>query len=329
MEKISFVIPCYNSESTLENVVHEVVSEMKTSLPENEYEIILVNDCSKDGTTGVIRKLCDELPNVKGIEFAKNFGQHAALLAGFRKLSGDYVVCLDDDGQMPIESVKEMIDTLRDGADCVVGRYSKTKQSLFRRFGSRLNSKMNEILLSKPKDLELNSFWGAKRFVTDEMIKYEGAYPYIGGLLLRTTSNIRNIDVKHRARASGKSGYSLFKLINLWMNGFTAFSEKPLRIATFCGFIFAIAGFIFAVISVIRKLIDPSILLGYTSSICIVLFVGGIIMIILGVTGEYIGRTYICINHSPQYVIRSEYSSEASDRQEQESDKADGEPRKE
>ena len=252
--KISIVIPCYNSEKTIEDVIEETRSHIKEKLGGYDYEFILVNDCSSDDTIRVLRALSDSDDRITVIDFAKNFGQHAALLAGFREVSGEYVVCLDDDGQMPIESIHDMVRMLEGDIDVVQGRYQKTRQSLFRRIGSRVNALMAEMLLDKPKDLEMNSFWGAKRYVTDEIARYEGPYPYIAGLILRTTSKIANLDVVHRSRTSGSSGYTFFRLIRLWMNGFTAFSEKPLRIVSYFGIICSVIGFIFAIITFIRKL---------------------------------------------------------------------------
>lgn len=303
-DKISIVIPCYNSEKTISGVIKETEEHIMNKLSEYDYEFILVNDCSKDNTADVIMKLSEKNEKIVAIDFAKNFGQHAALLAGFRESSGDYIVCLDDDGQMPIESICDMIRMLEGDIDVVQGKYQKTKQNLFRRMGSRVNALMAELLLNKPKDLEMNSFWGAKKYVIEEIARYEGPYPYIAGLILRTTSKIANIEVKHRSRQEGNSGYTFLRLIRLWMNGFTAFSEKPLRIVSFLGFFCSVLGFIFAIITVIRKIINPAVEIGYSSTICIILVIGGVIMMSLGIMGEYLGRAYICINNSPQYVIR-------------------------
>lgn len=300
---ISFVIPCYCSEKTIKPVVDEVINEFRKQL-KYDYEIILINDCSKDNTKTVIKNMAEENHKIVAVDFAKNFGQHSALMAGFSKVKGEYVVCLDDDGQMPIESVFELIGELENGADVAFGKYEETKQKWYRNIGSAINAKMTEILLDKPRDLFISSFWAGKRFVIEEVLRYDGAYPYIGGLLLRATQNMVCIPVKHRERLSGTSGYTFFKLVNLWMNGFTAFSLKPLRFATFCGCISAMVGFLFGIITIIRKLLNPEILIGYTSIIAVILFIGGMVMFMLGMLGEYIGRIYICINKSPQYVIR-------------------------
>lgn len=300
---ISFVIPCYCSEKTIEAVVEEIIEKVHGQ-SRYDYEIILVNDYSRDGTRNVIRKLAEENHKIVAIDFSRNFGQHSAIMAGFQKVRGEYVVCLDDDGQMPIESVFDLIRELENGADVAFGEYEEIKQKWSRNLGSKVNVWMTELLLEKPKDVFMSSFWAGKRFVIEEVIRYDGAYPYIGGLLLRITRNMVSVPVKHRERAAGKSGYTFWKLVNLWMNGFTAFSVKPLRFAMFCGVICAAFGFIFGIVMIIRKLLNPDILLGYASTITVILFIGGMIMLLLGILGEYIGRIYICINKAPQYVVK-------------------------
>lgn len=300
---ISFVIPCYCSEKTISAVVAEIIEKVKEQ-SEYDYEIILVNDFSKDDTKEVIKRLAEEDHKIVAMDFSKNFGQHSAIMAGFWKVRGEYVVCLDDDGQMPVESIFDLIKELEKGADVAFGQYEEVKQKWNRNVGSKINAKMTEILLEKPKEVFMSSFWAGKRFVIEEVLRYDGAYPYIGGLLLRITRNMVSVPVKQRERAAGSSGYTFIKLVNLWMNGFTAFSVKPLRFATFCGGGSAAAGFVFGIVMVVRKLLNPNILLGYASTITVILFIGGMLMLMLGIMGEYIGRIYICINKAPQYVVR-------------------------
>lgn len=301
--KISFVIPCYRSQKTLAGVIHEVQETMAT-LNGYTYEIILVNDASPDDTFSEIRRLCKENNNIIGIDMAKNFGQHSALMAGFHEVSGEIVVCLDDDGQTPANEVGKLLDKINEGYDVVYAEYANKRHSKFRNFGSHLNSIMTEQLLEKPKDLYLSSYFAVRRFIVEEMIRYDNAYPYITGLVLRSTKNICNVEVKHREREVGESGYSLSKLLGLWLNGFTSFSVKPLRLATFSGLFAAFLGVVFIIVTVIRRLIDQNIPIGWSSTISVILLMGGMILFVLGIIGEYIGRIYICINHSPQYVIR-------------------------
>lgn len=301
--KVSFVIPCYRSAQTLPGVVNEIEETMKT-LSKYEWELVLVNDCSPDDTFETIKTIASVRNNVVGISLAKNFGQHAALMAGFREATGDIVVALDDDGQTPANEVSKLLDGIESGADVVYASYRNKKHSAFRNFGSSVNEKMLRIMLGKPKDLFISSYFAAKRFVVDDMLRYENSYPYVIGLVLRATKNIINVDVTHREREVGTSGYTLKKLLGLWFNGFTAFSIKPLRIATFLGVITAIAGFAYGIYTIIKKFIVPDVPLGFSAMMSALVFIGGMIMLMLGMIGEYVGRMYISMNNSPQYVVR-------------------------
>lgn len=300
---ISIVIPCYYSEATIEDVVDEIENLFSNQV-NYDYEIILVNDGSKDRTFDIIKGLAGENNNIVGVDFSQNFGQASAIMAGLHKVKGKYVVCMDDDGQMPIESLFDLIKELENGSDVAFGEYETIKQSWYRNWGSWVNVKMAEVFLGKPKKTAISSFWASKRYITDEMLKYDGAFPYLAGLFLRVTKNMSSVKVKHRERVSGSSGYTFFKLLNLWMNGFTAFSVKPLRFATFCGIFFAFVGFVFGIVTIIRKILNPQMLMGYASVLTLMLFIGGMLMMLLGILGEYIGRIYICINKAPQYVIK-------------------------
>ena len=303
MKKVSFVIPCYRSALTIGKVVKEIQDTMK-GLAKYSYEIILVNDCSPDDTFEVISALCNENENICGVDLAKNFGQHGALMAGFHQVTGDILVCLDDDGQTPADEVGKLLEEIENGQDVVYASYDHKKHSLFRNFGSWMNEKMAQFLLGKPKELFVSSYFAARRFIVDEMLRYENAYPYVIGLVLRTTKRITNVPVKHREREIGTSGYTLGKLLGLWFNGFTAFSTKPLRIATMSGVLFACAGFVYAVYTIVKKFINPAVPMGFSPLMSAVLLIGGMLMIMLGLIGEYIGRMYICMNNAPQFVVR-------------------------
>lgn len=301
IKKISFVIPCYGSEKTISFVIQDIVETVEDK---NDYEIICVNDCSKDNVFKVLKELATRNDKVKVINLAKNSGQHNALMCGFRHVSGDIVVCLDDDGQTNPKDCYKLIDALDENVDLVFARYPNKHHSKFRNFGSYINKKMSEWLCDVPNDIIITSYYACKRFVVDELIRYNNPYTFLAGLFFRTTKNVKNVDIIHKDRISGKSGYSIFRLIGLWMNGFTAFSVKPLRIASFFGFLIAFFGFAFGIYQIIMKIINPTRPIGYSSIMCTILFVGGMIMLMLGLIGEYIGRIYICINNSPQYVIK-------------------------
>ncbi len=302
MEKISFVIPCYRSEHTVGGVVDEIV-ETVTARGGYDYEIILVNDNSPDNVMQTIRELSAKDPKVKGLDLSRNFGQHSAIMAGFTYLTGDIVVCLDDDGQTPANEMFRLIDKLGD-VDLVFAEYKSKQHSGFRNFGSKVNDLMARWLLSKPKDLKIMSYFACKRYVVDEVLRYENPYPYMSGLLLRATKKVCNVEVDHRERVEGTSGYSLRKLLLLWINGFTSFSVKPLRFATFLGFITAAIGFIFGIYVIIHKIVVPDSLMGWSSTMSAILFIGGMLMLMLGMVGEYVGRIYLSINRAPQFVIR-------------------------
>lgn len=304
MKLVSFIIPCYRSAGTITSVVEEINRSMEL-LPEYRHEIVLVNDCSPDDTFAVIEALASGDKRITAVDLAKNFGQHAAIMAGLIHCSGDYVVCLDDDGQTPADEVGKLLSKLEEGYDVVYASYGHHKQhSFFRNFGSWLNGKMTEIMLGKPRELSLTSYFAAQRFIIDEMLRYEHCFPYVMGLVLRSTKNICNVPVNHRQRQEGRSGYNLSKLLNLWMNGFTSFSIKPLRLATYMGCLTAFAGFIYAVIIVIRYFTIHLAPQGWSSTTALLLILGGVILLVLGLVGEYVGRIFMCVNASPQYVER-------------------------
>ena len=302
--KISFVIPCYNSAKNIEGVLDEI-KEAMAQRKDVDYEVILVNDCSKDDTARIIKKLAKQDGHITAINLAKNSGQANALLAGFNYVSGDFIMTSDDDGQTPVGRVFDFLDEINKGYDVVCARYTeRNRRSKFRQLGSYVNLKMSEWLIEKPKDASMSIFFMARRYIIDEMIKYQQPYPYIAGLILRTTQNIGNLDMEQRERNSGQSGYTLSKLLKLWLNGFTAFSIKPLRVAAGLGTGLGIAGLVLAIVTIIRKIVVVDIQVGWSSLIAVNLIIGGIILIFMGLIGEYIGRIYMCINNTPQYVIK-------------------------
>ena len=305
MKKVSFVIPCYRSANTIGVVVDEIRDTMPT-LPEYDYEIILVNDCSPDNTLEFISALALSDSRITAVDLAKNFGQHAALMSGISHSTGDFVVCLDDDGQTPANEVGKLLARLeQDDCDVAMASYEHKQHSAFRNFGTKLNNRMTEIMLGKPRDLSMTSYFAIKRFIVDEMLKYKNCFPYLDGLILRCTRRIRTVPVQHRARMEGSSGYTLGKLFALWMDGFTAFSVKPLRLASIFGALTAFAGFIYTIVIIIKHFIYSDIPMGWSSTMALQLILGGVILLVLGLVGEYIGRIYMCINAAPQYVERS------------------------
>lgn len=304
-KRISFVIPCYHSEKTLAGVVKEIDAAME-ELSGYGYDITMVNDGSGMETWEVISSLCQEKEGRYGIDLARNFGQHAALMAGIRHTKGDIVVCLDDDGQTPADEVGKLLEAIEKGADVAYASYEHKEHSAFRNFGSWVNEKMLETMLDKPRDLYVSSYFAMRRFVADEVLRYQNSYPYLLGLVLRSTKNIVNVPVHHRKREIGSSGYTFGKLLALWMNGFTAFSIKPLRIGTAVGAVCAVIALVYGIYTIVKKLINPAVPMGFSALMTAIIFFGGMTLLMLGLAGEYIGRTYISVNSAPQYVIREE-----------------------
>ena len=302
---ISFVIPCYRSEKTLPHVV-KTIQNTVAQRDGFEAELVLVNDASPDNTWGVICDLNEKYDNVRGVNIAKNSGQQSAIMAGLRHTTGELIAVSDDDGQTPIETVFEFYEHMQEGGyDVVCADYQgRGKRSAFRRLGSWANNEMSRMFMDKPADLKLSVYFLAKRFVVEEMVRYTNAYPHMEGLLIRTTRNIGNVRVDQKERESGSSGYNLHKLLSTWVNGLTTFSIKPLRIAMILGVLFAVIGFVTIIVLVIMKLTRSDIAIGWTSMIATNLLTGGMVMLMLGVIGEYIGRIYLSLNQNPQYVVR-------------------------
>lgn len=303
MRIISFVIPCYGSEKTIGYVINEIEQKL-LSVNEYDYEIICVNDNSPDDVLNVLKSIAQDNNSIKVIDLAKNSGKHAAVMAGYKYVTGDVVVNLDDDGQCPIDKLWQLIDALGDDCDIAIAKYPKKKQSGIKNIGSKINAIMTAVMIDKPKHLQLSNFSVLKRYVVDEVLKYDNPYPYIDGLFLRTTKKIKNVEMEERDRISGESNFTIKKSLSLWINGLTAFSVKPLRVSSLIGVVCALIGFVFGAITIIRKIVLPYISVGWSSTVSIMLFIGGLIMLMLGMIGEYIGRIYISLNNSPQYVIR-------------------------
>lgn len=307
---LSFIIPCYGSENTIEYVISEII-DVVSLRKDFDFEIITVNDSSPDDVLNTLKRIAKGNHKFKVIDLAKNFGKHSALMAGFSVAKGDYIVCLDDDGQCPMDRLWDLMEPLiNDEADYSMADYPEKKQSGFKNFGSAVNSLMSRVLLKKPKEIHFSNFCAMKRYIVDEIRKYENPYPYLEGLVLRTTNRIKTVRMEERERFAGKGHFGLIKSLSLWINGFTAFSVVPLRVSSLIGVLCAIIGFIYGLIVIIRKIALPKISVGWSSTIAIMLFMGGVIMLILGLIGEYIGRIYISLNNSPQYVIRSSINLE-------------------
>ncbi len=299
---VSIVIPCYNSENSIIKVVKLAIEEFE-KMKDYECEFVLVNDYSRDHTWQSIQKLAEEYPNVKGVNFAKNFGQHSALMAGLHYAGGDFIVGMDDDMQNHPSQIPLFLDKIQEGYDIVFGVFRQRQFSAVKNITGSISRFLLWHLLDRPRDIQMSSFWCCRRYVRDEVVKYDGYNAFLQVLFFRTTHNIANIEIEHYAREEGTSNYNFRKGLNHFLSCLN-FTVIPLRVATFFGTLFSAAGFIGAVVVLIRKLVNPSVAIGWSSLMCAMLVLFGITFLILGIIGEYLGKLMLNINKTPQYVVR-------------------------
>ncbi len=298
---LSIVVPVYRGAATVGALV-AALSELR---PEGGIEIILVNDGSPDNSGDVCRELARTATvPLTYIEHARNFGEHNAVMTGLRHARGTYVITMDDDLQNPPEEVIRLYDHARlGGFDVVYTRYAVKEHEGWRNIGSRFANWVADQLMDKPKGLYLSSFRCMSALAVSEVVKYRGPYPYIDGLLMQVTQRLDSIEVKHFARAEGRSNYTVRRLVRLWMNLATNFSVLPLRLAVLAGVAMGVLGLIAAAYVIFEALIGetPS---GWASLMTVTLLIAGVQFLILGVLGEYVGRAFMSANGKPQGVVR-------------------------
>ena len=309
--RLSVVIPVYRGERTIGPLVHALADCLGGIY---KLEVVLVNDGSPDGSADVCRQLAQRLPFVKFLNLSRNFSEHNAVMAGLNYCTGDFVVIMDDDFQNPPSEVSKLVDEIQKGYDVVFSYYGAKQHHFLRNLGSRINDWFAVVLLDKPRDLYLSSFKVLSRFVVDELIKYDGPYPYIDGLVLRFTRNYSRVLVAHDPRREGQSGYTLRKLISLYLNMFTNFSILPLRLASCAGLVTSVLGLIGAGVFIVERLNNPEIPAGWASVIVSLFIVGGIQLFALGMIGEYLGRLFMKDNGRPQFVVREHLNCESAPR---------------
>jgi undecaprenyl-phosphate 4-deoxy-4-formamido-L-arabinose transferase len=300
---LSFVIPLYYSAET----ITALVKEIEGLTVEGGHELVLVNDGSRDATAGICRELLrDARIPIVFVNHARNFGEHNAVLSGYRQARGAYIVNLDDDGQNPpTEAVRLWQHARATGLDVVYGHYVEKQHSGFRNFGSWFTNRITDWVLDKPKGFYLSSFRCVSAFVAREVAGHSGPYPYIDGLILQVTQNIGSLDVQHAARAAGQSGYTLRRLLRLWTSTFVNFSVMPLRIATLIGLVMAVIGLLSLAAIFYLRLTGRGPNYGWGSLMGALLVFSGTQLVMLGLIGEYVGRMFLTINGRPQSVVRS------------------------
>ncbi len=302
--RLSIVIPVYRSEPILPKLVEAIHAEMIKENLSDQFELFLVNDDSPDNCWAVICELADRYPFIKGISLRRNAGQHNATMAGLNHVSGQIVVIMDDDLQHPPDAIGDMVAALSDGFDVCYTHYLNRKHVTWKKLGSRFNDWAATKILDKPKGLYLSSFKAVRREVIDEIIRYDGPYAYIDGLLLDATRSITVVEIEHRDRHEGEGTYNLIRSISLWMKMATSFSVMPLRFASFMGFSLSLLSIIMIGVIFVQKMIHPEMASGWASLIATVLFIGGVQTLCIGMIGEYLGRAYLKLNGKPQFTIR-------------------------
>lgn len=301
---ISVVIPCYYSENTISREVDAIIEQFEMN-EDYECEIVLVNDGSTDGTFAKIEEICAKHPNVQGVDLMRNFGQHNALVAALHYTSGRYVLGMDDDMQTHPSQIFKLIHEIEKGYDLVYGIYPVRKNSPIKNMTSKINKVTSRMMLNRPKDIESSNFWIISDAVRDEVIKYSSFNPYIDAIFYQITHNIGQVEVEHFKREQGSSGYTFRKLLNLWL-AYWNYSVMPLRMSFFIGMISAFGGLVLTVWAVVHKILHPNMLIGWTSTICVVTLLFGAVLMVLGVIGEYLGKAILILNNTPQYIVRKE-----------------------
>jgi undecaprenyl-phosphate 4-deoxy-4-formamido-L-arabinose transferase len=299
---LSFVIPLYNSAQT----IRPLVQAIEALTIEGGHEVILVNDGSRDETA----TLCHEIVRmakvpVTFVNHARNYGEHNAVLSGYREARGAHVVNLDDDGQNPpAEAVRLWRHAVATGHDAVFGHYRIKQHSLWRNFGSWFTNRVTDLALDKPPGFYLSSFRCVTAMVAREVSAHQGPFPYVDGLILQVTQNLGSLEVEHAARQAGRSGYTMRRLLRLWVSAWVNFSVLPLRIATLLGLLTAAAGLVGVGVVVWLKFSNAGPAFGWGSLMAGLMVFSGVQLVMLGLLGEYLGRMFLTINRRPQSVVR-------------------------
>jgi len=300
MKEISIVIPVFNSEDNL----IELNRQIQEALKDISFEIILVNDCSKDKSWNVIKQLSLENDNITGINFRKNFGQDNALMAGFTHASGKYIAIMDDDLQHSPYDIIKLYDEITKGFDICYAHFFEKNQNLLKNFGSWLNGSLASVLLQKPRKIYMSPFKMVNKEIIQEILLYNGPFPYVDGLLLETTQQVTSIEIEHYKRFKGKSNYNFIRSISVFLKTLTGFSVIPLRLATYTGFTISLIGFLVALYYIVEYFRINETVEGWTSIILSVLITGGLLLMFMGLIGEYLGRMFLTLNKKPQYSIK-------------------------
>lgn len=305
--ELSVVIPVYNSAGR----IGKLVERLEKSLSGLSFEIVLVNDGSKDDSEKVCKQLARDYSFVKFLSLRRNFGEFNAVMCGLNWAEGNYCVMIDDDFQNPPEEIIKLVEVARKGDyDVVYTYYKKKEHAFYRNMGSKLVNWITSYLLEKPKSLYLSSFKLIKKEVVREIIRYKGPYPYIDGLIFRYTRNYGTVEVKHSKREEGQSNYNWRKLISLFLNILFCYSALPIRLFMPIGIMIWAIGSLLLMYLFGQWVVGPDPK-GWQVVTAMIIFFGGLQIIILSILGEYVGKSFMTSSGQPQYVIK--YNSTEED----------------
>lgn len=296
----SVIVPVYNSADTL-NELYLRISAVFKEITEN-YELVLVDDCSKDGSWNKMQKLKQKDGRIKIIQLMRNFGQHNAVMCGFNFAQGKYIVTLDDDLQNPPEEIPKLISKIKEGYDVVYGAYKQKRHSLLRNIGSRAIWFAYKRIFRT--NVNITAFRMIHSSIVEAIKEYDMNYTFIDGLVAWNTNRIGQVVLEHTERKKGRSGYTLGKLMVLSLSMLTNFWIFPLQMASLLGILFSLLGFCGSVSVIIIKYVIKIPVAGFTAIFVAVTFFAGVQLLSLGMIGEYIGRMHLNINKRPQYRIR-------------------------
>jgi len=297
--KYSVLIPVYNSSISLAELNSRIVNVMEKI---GSFEIVYVSDGSRDDSWKILSRLAMEDSRITAINLSRNFGQHNALMCAFSQARGDFSITIDDDLQIPPEEIPRLVSEIEKGYDVVYGIYPKKKHSFFRNVGSWLVRSIFSLIFKV--QIPITSFRIISRRIIKSIIRYDKSFTYIDGLISWYTNAIGSVEVRHEPRREGKSGYSLYKLVSLSLNLLTNFSLLPLQAASIIGLLMAFSAFGTGLYFIYLKIVHKISIEGWTSLMVSTTMFSGIILVLIGLLGEYLGRIHLNINNRPQYAIR-------------------------
>ena len=308
---MSVVIPCYNEEKSIVNFYRKFIEVYENNLKKEHdlfYELIFVDDGSRDNTLNILKDLAGDDENVKYISFSRNFGKEAALFAGLRKSKGDYVVTMDVDLQDPPSLLPLMFDSLlnEDYDSIATRRVSRKGEPIIRSFFARgfyrfFNFISRIDLVDGARDYRLMT-----RQVVDSILELNEYNRFSKGIFNWVGYKTKWMEYENIERVEGESHWSLWSLFKYSIEGIVAFSTVPLSISTLLGIIFSIVSFIFIILIILKRLFFGDAVQGWTSTICIILLLGGIQLFSIGILGKYLEKVYAESKNRPIYIIKED-----------------------